>query len=317
MAYDRNTSKLLIQAISLAYQQYHCWESDKDYNGDITQFPLFQRVFSNYTQVTNFKSYDFSLEGMMDEYYDVVQDEYYDTLQYFYPWLSDNESEYKPAKYFSYYGFLLKSNQNNIIVFRGAKTKFEQTQAAKFDQVPGSTFLGKIYSGASQMYMKNQYNKRSLQDQIFPWVEKLDKDIPCYIAAHSFGGPFAILTALDLVETHGISANNVFMYNYGANSVGDPAFASFYNAKVPNSYRVVNIEDYAPDYPRKAMLLQEIIYQHVGQEWSFRKEAYPFSNEDKLSRIKNHLDMVSYTKNEAQLDPYYTAVANQQENLTA
>ena len=56
-------------------------------------------------------------------------------------------------------------------------------------------------------------------------------------------------------------------------------FASIYNTKVPNSYRVVNTQDYAPNYPKPSFTSyikgNVYHYTHVGQEWSF---TYPLYN---------------------------------------
>ncbi|NEN90000.1 MAG: lipase family protein [Okeania sp. SIO3H1] len=325
--YDREISELLIQAVSLAYQQYYREESKEKsgekYDGDITQFPLFESVFSEYTQVKNFKSYNSDLKSMIDKSYDILQDMVYDVEKFCYPWMPDNPSEYKEEKYSSYLGFLLKSKKNNIIVFRGVRTPFEKKQSTIFPQVPcklGGEYVGYIASGVSKMYMKNLYNKTSLQDQMSPLLKELDKDIPCYVTGHSFGGALAIITALELVETYDMSPDNVFMYNYGGSAIGDPIFAKYYDAKVPNSYRVVNTQDFAPNIPSMFGLLHigpRYKYQHVGQEWSFRKEAYVYpENEPVLLPERNHLDMVAYNKGEPQVDPYYAAVVNEEENST-
>jgi len=294
MAYDRDISKLLIQALSLAYQQYYRWKADNSYDGDINQIPLFQRVFSNYTQVASFQGYALDPQGMI--YNNGDQQEGGSTDQ--------------QVKYFPYLGFILKSNTNNIIAFRGALTGFEVEKSYEFPQVPyllGGKSHGKIESGVSEMYIDIPCvdNEEPLRDQVARGVKSLDKNIPCYVTGHSFGGPFATITAQELIATHGISTNNVFMYNYGATRVGDPEFASIYNKTVPNSYRVVNTQDYAPNYPRPSFTCETngnvYHYTHIGQEWSFTYKLY------------NHLYMPEELY---QVDPYYTAVNKQLEEPT-
>ncbi|NER99632.1 MAG: lipase family protein [Symploca sp. SIO1B1] len=222
----------------------------------------------------------------------------------------DRESTDQQAKYFPYLGFILKSSTNNIIAFRGALTPFEQLEAVNFTQVPyllGGTSHGKIELGVSEMYIDIPCikNEEPLRDQVARGVKSLDKNIPCYVTGHSFGGPFAIITAQELIATHGISTNNVFMYNYGANSVGDPEFASIYDTTVPNSYRVVNTQDYVPNYPKPSFTSyingNVYHYTHIGQEWSF---TYP---------LYNHLYMPEELY---QVDPYYMAVNKQLEKPT-
>jgi len=296
MAYDRDISKLLIQAVSLACQQYNRWESDRSYNGDLKEFDLFNHVFHKYEQLTNFQSYFPSKGDMIYQHGD-----------------KDNqENTNNTPLYFPYVGFLLKSKTNHIIAFRGALTQLEQYAAMDFMQVPyvlGGESYGNIYSGISKMYIDihSTDKDKPLRDQIYPWVEKLDPNIPCYLVGHSFGGPYAILTALELILTYKISANNVFMYNYGATAVGDPVFAEIYDTNVPNSYRVVNTTDYAQNNPPQSITLglHTYHYKHVGEEWSFTIDNDP-------PPFNNHMD-IDYTQEEPQLDPYYTAIIREWE----
>ena len=298
MTYDRDISKILIQAVSLAYQQFHYWHFNKSYNGDITQFPLFDSVFSEYTQVTSFESYLFRPKGK------IYQD-------------GDQGNQGKvnnTPMYFPYIGFILKSEINNIIAFRGGQTPYEDYQGIHFAQVPyvlGGKSYGKIASGISEMYLgldTPSNNEQSLWDQILSSIEQLDPDIPCYVTGHSLGGPFAILTALNLIVNSKISANNVFMYNYGGSRLGDCTFAKFYDTQVPNSYRVVNKLDYAPHIPTVITPPFEgkfYFYKHVGQEWYFTINNAP-------PLLDNHLD-IDYSQREPQVNPYYTAVINEEE----
>ena len=57
------------------------------------------------------------------------------------------------------------------------------------------------------------------------------------------------------------------MYNYAGPRVGDPTFVSFYNGKVPNSYRTVNLADVVPTLPPTEVFNNT--FGHVGTEWSY------------------------------------------------
>ncbi|KAJ4759725.1 alpha/beta-Hydrolases superfamily protein [Rhynchospora pubera] len=81
------------------------------------------------------------------------------------------------------------------------------------------------------------------------------KDMPkwhVYITGHSLGGALATLLALELSSSqmarHGVIS--ITMYNFGSPRVGNRRFAEFYNAKVKDSWRVVNHRDIIPTVPR-------------------------------------------------------------------
>ncbi|NES18615.1 MAG: lipase family protein [Symploca sp. SIO3E6] len=306
MAYDREMSKLLIQAVSLAYQQFHKWEKKHNYNGNITDFPLFQTVFGNYTQVNSFEGY---IPGKAEE--DTICQKH--AKQQCYAEKRNKEGKNSSPSYSPYLGFALKSNENNIIVFRGVQTPYEIKEAREMQQVPyvcQRQKHGKIAKGISGMYTQSASvglaSMKSLRKQIFKVVKQLDTNIPCYVTGHSYGGAFAVLTALDLLLSETISTDNVFMYSYGATRVGDPDFAAFYDTKVLHSYRVVNLADYVPTQPSEVVSTSELTYhyKHVSQdqEWSFLAATG--------NLLKNHIN-IDYTQDQPQVDPYYTAVARE------
>ncbi|XP_072986920.1 uncharacterized protein [Typha latifolia] len=73
-----------------------------------------------------------------------------------------------------------------------------------------------------------------------------------YVTGHSLGGALATLMALELSSSrmakHG--AISVTMYNFGSPRVGNRRFAEVYNAKVKDSWRIVNHRDIIPTVPR-------------------------------------------------------------------
>lgn len=89
------------------------------------------------------------------------------------------------------------------------------------------------------------------EQKVFPGVlsavKKLRSSYPNYaikLTGHSLGAALAQLTAMDLVK-NGFS---VSMYNFGQPRVGDKAYASFVNSKVP-TWRVTHDKDIVPHIP--------------------------------------------------------------------
>ncbi|KAK8935459.1 hypothetical protein KSP39_PZI012874 [Platanthera zijinensis] len=82
-----------------------------------------------------------------------------------------------------------------------------------------------------------------------------------YVTGHSLGGALATLLALELstsqMAKHGVIS--VTMYNFGSPRVGNRRFTDLYNAKVKDSWRVVNHRDIIPTVPRL------MGYCHVAQ----------------------------------------------------
>ncbi|NET43201.1 lipase family protein [Okeania sp. SIO2B3] len=306
--YDRNKSLLLIQAVSLAYQQYSAWKKDDHYNGQVNDLPLFKSVFNDYRVVKKLQGYSRAKSS---------------TSIY-----QSNKDLDEKHSYFSYLGFILSSPTDNIIVFRGARTPFEISETLQYTEVPyllNSANKGNIEQGVSEMYIDipDTTKEQSLRTQINAGIKDLEHNKPWYVTGHSLGGAFAILTALELVVSHHISANNVFMYNYGGMKVGNSQFATFYNATVPNSYRVVNTKDFVPGLPPQIYKN----YRHIGQEWFFCKDTDTPSDQYAVNgqtyKVYNHLHEVEHQitnqqtsqQKSIQIDPYYTAVAKRQEQL--
>ncbi|KAF8704159.1 hypothetical protein HU200_031654 [Digitaria exilis] len=73
-----------------------------------------------------------------------------------------------------------------------------------------------------------------------------------YVTGHSLGGALATLLALELSSSQ-MARNGVIsvtMYNFGSPRVGNRRFAEVYNAKVKDSWRIVNHRDIIPTVPR-------------------------------------------------------------------
>ncbi|XP_047063889.1 uncharacterized protein LOC124671575 [Lolium rigidum] len=73
-----------------------------------------------------------------------------------------------------------------------------------------------------------------------------------YVTGHSLGGALATLLALELSSSQMTKDGVIFVtvYNFGSPRVGNRKFADVYNAKVKDSWRVVNHRDIIPTVPR-------------------------------------------------------------------
>lgn len=73
-----------------------------------------------------------------------------------------------------------------------------------------------------------------------------------YVTGHSLGGALATLLALELSSSQMAKNGAIFvtMYNFGSPRVGNRRFAEVYNAKVKDSWRIVNHRDIIPTVPR-------------------------------------------------------------------
>ncbi|KAJ1271823.1 hypothetical protein BS78_06G155200 [Paspalum vaginatum] len=73
-----------------------------------------------------------------------------------------------------------------------------------------------------------------------------------YVTGHSLGGALATLLALELSSSQMAKNGAIFvtMYNFGSPRVGNRRFADIYNAKVKDSWRIVNHRDIIPTVPR-------------------------------------------------------------------
>ncbi|KAL5215430.1 hypothetical protein ABZP36_006831 [Zizania latifolia] len=85
--------------------------------------------------------------------------------------------------------------------------------------------------------------------------EEDEENIPkwhVYVTGHSLGGALATLLALELSSSQIAKSGVIFvtMYNFGSPRVGNRRFAEVYNAKVKDSWRVVNHRDIIPTVPR-------------------------------------------------------------------
>jgi hypothetical protein len=179
-----------------------------------------------------------------------------------------------------YFGFALApvskgggQAAGNVIVLRGTQSIQEWVEdvLGSAYQLPvplvwfdhGSLKLARAHAGFLIAYA-------FLYGQVLAAAKAFDTSHPCYVTGHSLGAALAVLAALsvDLQVYDGAGvAGRVQMINFAGPRVGDPTFASAYDALLPASYRVTNLADVVPILPPASIFGWQ--YQHVGTEYSY------------------------------------------------
>jgi triacylglycerol lipase len=265
--YNREMSKILVRCCRLATEQYLEGIKDANYQGAIASLPSYFPELNQYQQVATFggipKSRDF-LEPILDKF---------------------QGHNFLPEKILNYAGFILKSNQKNILVIRGTQKPREWVANLNAKQTyyqSNNLKAGKIHKGFNHLYRQN------LDKLILAEIKKLDLNIPLYITGHSLGGAVAILISLDLALNFETLRSNIRTYTYGSPRVGDPNFVQFYSELVPNTYRIVNQADSTWLLP--PMQIKDTFYLHLGQNWSFVYQTQDLSLNHQLTVYQAAVD---------------------------
>lgn len=157
--------------------------------------------------------------------------------------------------------FILTDPETNnlYIAFRGTSSiqdLFTEVIAFKEkypkDASNSTLFPTKVHKGSLYAYLR-------IKGQITEIVRKeyeQHKMAHIYTTGHSQGGAMATICAFDLKRE--FPEIELIMYNYGSMRTGNYAFARKYNELVPNTYRVVNNEDFSARQPK-------LLYKHVGK----------------------------------------------------
>lgn len=297
--YSREMSKLLIQCNKLASQQYLKGKIDPNYDGTIQSLPAYSTQLDRYRQVTAFRG----VEAEINETVDVevpAADSPTDPVQQQADQTKDTiQDTVKKAidlrrKIPVYFGFVLNSDTDTIMLFRGTQRTAEWIDnllAFQEDyRVPDAKqYYGKTHEGFADAYQQ-------ILDPLPTNIAKqLNLALPCYISGHSLGGALSTLAAIDIALNVPQLRSQLQLYTYASPRVGDPTFAAAHSQLVPNSYRIVNLADMIPLVPPTKL---QGIYAHIGQEWAFLSQ-----NGDVLP---NHV-----------VDTYRTAIDRELESHTA
>ncbi|MGI0485255.1 lipase family protein [Pantanalinema rosaneae CENA516] len=243
--YDRDISKLLVLCSQLALEQFQAGERNPRYNGNIRSLPSYSNTLDRYTQTTSISVMDDGSNLPVE--LRVARS------------LLGGPGQNVPV----YFGFVLKSADHNIVVFRGTQTTRDwlaNLQLEQSDYMQAGINQGRVHRGFFRLY-------NTLAPQTLNAVNQLDPRIPCYITGYSLGGALATLAAADLAANNPKLKDQLRLYTYASPRVGNPAFANFYEQMVPNTYRIINLTDTVVMVPPSEVRNQE--YRHVGQPWSF------------------------------------------------
>jgi len=95
----------------------------------------------------------------------------------------------------------------------------------------------------------------SVQSQIRTAVQSLwttyGKSSHFQITGHSLGGALAASCAIDFYVTYGVEPQ--YVYTFGEPRVGNSEFATYYNSKIHNHFRVTHHQDPVPHLPTELM----------------------------------------------------------------
>ena len=271
VTYNREMSKILIQCSRLGTEQYLTGKLDPNYDGSITSLPTYSdrlKAFTQFASITGPEDADVTTKIEISE----------DSLPTFLNPLGKSFDQVQAAvqdlagqtvtlKWTTpvYWGFVLTSDQANILVFRGTQRTNEWVQTVRAEQVDRTQvsdfeFEGKVHEGFAGIYA-------GLAQSTIDVVKTLDPTLPLYVAGHSLGSPLATLAAMDIALRVPSIKDQIRLYSFAGPRLGDPTFVSAHNQLVPNSYRVANLTDPTTIVPPIA--IGDMVYLHVGEPWEF------------------------------------------------
>ncbi|MEW4566879.1 lipase family protein [Tautonia sp. JC769] len=279
--YDRDASARLIRACKLAVTQYRTALEVPSFDGDLSELDGFRRFFPGYSKVATFEAEEehlerylevaepaeasFALESPLERVLRPVRR----TLRETVPRIIRREFRRRV-----FFGFVLTSERDHIMVFRGTQTQAEWISNLRSSQAEArhprtGADLGRVHFGFSAIAGQNLRTWAGDGGPIRTPAEvaaELDPSKPCYITGHSLGAALAILTALDVATRVDRPADWLRLYTYASPRVGDAAFAESFARFVPNAYRVANLADTVPLLPSSKMAEG---FSHVGEPWTF------------------------------------------------
>jgi triacylglycerol lipase len=277
ISYNREMSKRLILLSRLATQQYITGRNDPDYDGNLQQLFDYDPSLDQYRLVANFRGEERQVNDTIELQVpqEVIDDP---TLMDDPTALEDTLSQTEDAirtgvtaavsvgrKIEVFYGFLLESDEDSILVFRGTQRTAEwvgNIYAVQQDYINPNTgaSLGRIHTGF-----------RRIADSIInplavDAVQQINPNKPCYVSGHSLGSALATILALDIALAVPELQPQLQVYVYASPRVGNPEFVRSYAEILPNTFRITNLADPIPTMPPTKLRAE---FVHVGEEWAF------------------------------------------------
>ncbi|XP_031097663.1 lipase-like [Ipomoea triloba] len=113
----------------------------------------------------------------------------------------------------------------------------------------------------------NCYNDSTIRSSALNAVKEAKmfyEDYQIMVTGHSMGGALAAFFALDLTVNFG--AEDIQVMTFGQPRMGNAAFATGYNERVPNTIRVTHGHDIVPHLPPYFSLFPSKTYHHFPRE---------------------------------------------------
>jgi hypothetical protein len=166
------------------------------------------------------------------------------------------------------FGFVARVGTTLVVALRGTDHIWEWVDDVEFLSIPcpiaGAT--GSTEDGFTGVYMSLRTDHDDNAPTVAEYVRsQLRLGDSVVVTGHSLGAALATLCAYDL--TLNVLPAPPIVYTYACPNVGNNAFATDYNAKVPDTYRVINPFDVVPHVPLRLPL--GMGYQQVGQTFAY------------------------------------------------
>jgi predicted lipase len=266
--YDREISKTLIQCSRLATEQYLTGKFNLRFDGAIQTLPTYSDRLADYTQVTSIKGPEtVNAEQMVELNQTALNDPLLRRANRLKEVVRNlaGQSVVIQWSYPVYWGFVLTSPRNHILVLRGTQRGYEWLQTIRANQVvtrevPEFDFPGAIHYGFATIYAE-------LSEPIIAAAQQLDPAKPLFVSGHSLGSPLATLAALDIAQNVPALQQQMRLYTYAGPKLGNTEFAEAHSRLVPNSYRIANLADPVTLLPPTKT--EDLVYVHLGEEWAF------------------------------------------------
>ncbi|MGO4181344.1 lipase family protein [Paenibacillus sp. MCAF9] len=191
------------------------------------------------------------------------------------------------------FGFVLTSERASVLAFRGSNSAVDWVsdfiaQQTTYRPVKNA---GLTHKGFTDIYM-------SARTQIIEIINQLPQGRPLFITGHSLGGALATLAALDLANNTAFT--DPIIYTYGAPRVGDPKFASSYNASIGTHWRFQNEFDIVPHLPT-------LVYQSpkTKQTYYYMHAKGEVKRSFRMGSVSGNHILSSYFADLAQEDPAF------------
>ncbi|MGG6237621.1 lipase family protein [Nodosilinea sp. AN01ver1] len=279
--YNRTISKRLILLSRLATQQYITGRNDPRYDGNLAQLLDYTPELDKYRLVANFRGQERQVNDNIEVQVPqaLIDDPtLMDDPTALEETLSSTEDVIRSGvtaavrvgrRIEVFYGFLLESDDDSILVFRGTQRTAEwvgniyAVQQPYLDPNTGES-LGNIHTGFRRIA------DSIINPLVVEAVRQIDPSKPCYVSGHSLGAALATVLALDIALAVPKLRSSLQVYVYASPRVGNPEFVRSYARLLPNSFRISNLADPIPTMPPTQLRAQ---FVHIGEEWAFLSQG--------------------------------------------